>query len=42
MKQVNTALFVVLMIAALILCIFSVANAAPATTAYNSDTTITK
>lgn len=35
MKQVNTALFVVLMIAALILCSFSFANA---TTAINSNT----
>lgn len=40
MKQVNTFVFAVLMFAAICLCIFSVANAAP-TTASNSDTTIT-
>ena len=40
MKQVNTFVFAVLMFAAICLCIFSVANAAPAT-ASNSDTTIT-
>ena len=39
MKQVNTALFVVLMIAALILCGFSFANA-NTTAINNSDTTI--
>lgn len=41
MKQVNTFVFAVLMFAAICLCIFSVANAAPTTTASNSDTTIT-
>lgn len=40
MKQVNTFVFAVLMLAAICLCIFSVANAAPATTASNVDTTI--
>lgn len=40
MKQVNTFVFAVLMFASICLCIFSVANAAPVTTASNVDTTI--
>lgn len=40
MKQVNTALFVVLMIAALILCGFSFANANTTAININTDSTI--